>query len=411
MIQNSITGPSGRTIPRDLIMGLTSSLVIIVLVVSFGYYKWAVSAANQEFETRTDHLVDEFSRSISLPMYDFETEIIRHIAKATLQAESLVGIVVTVDSTIVFEHIPEKMSNLFEKSKDVVWEDETVGAIKMRFTRKKIKEERRAWMILIGLILSCVVLTIVLITHFILKSFLNHPLQRLTTGIQRIANGDYKSGLEAAVHSDINMIVNEINRMAVQITERTDQLQESESKYRNIFENAVEGVYKTTADGRFLNANTAMASVLGYDSPNDLINCITDIANQLYVRPEQWQKHLEQLEAKKIAKGAELELYHKDLSRIWVESNSRAVCDSTGKLVGIEGSVIDISGRKLMEMELRQAHDILDHRVRQRTHELEEKTARLERVNKLFVDRELRMKKLKAKIKDLKSGLAERQNQ
>ena len=401
---------SGRTLSRDLIMGLIFSLVLIVLAVGLGYYKWAVSDATREIEARADHMVNEFSRSIALPMFNFEIETVRHIAKATLQAESLVGIIVKVNSTIVFKHLPNKKSHIFERRKDLIWENEPVGTVKLLFTSMTIEKERRKLMILIGLILSFVVLTIALITHFILKIFLNRPMQNLITGIQKISGGDYKNRLEKAVHSDMNLIVNEINLMAAQITERTDQLQESEKQYRSIFENAVEGIYKASIDGRFLNANPAMATILGYDSPYDLINSVTDIGSQLYARPEQWQKFIKQLKADGVVKGLELELHHKHLTRIWVVLNCRAVCDSTGNLVGIEGFMMDVTGRKQMELELRQAYDKLDHRVSERTRELEEKTARLERINKLFVDRELRMKELKAEIKIYKAELAQREN-
>jgi len=81
-----------------------------------------------------------------------------------------------------------------------------------------------------------------------------------------------------------------------------------------------------------------------------------------------------------------------------------------GKLPGIEGFMVDISQRKHMEQALIQANEELESRVSKRTVELEEKTARLERINKLFVDRELYMKPLKEEIIELKSELAENNN-
>ncbi len=78
-----------------------------------------------------------------------------------------------------------------------------------------------------------------------------------------------------------------------------------------------------------------------------------------------------------------------------VELNARAIYDDHGKLSLIEGFMVDISERKTMEMELRRAKDQLELRVKERTSELEEKTAKLERMNHLFIDRELRMKELK----------------
>ncbi len=407
-MQNSQKGTTGRTISRDLIKVLISCLVAIVLVVSLLYYAWAMSVANKDLESYADHSIDEFCKNIALPMFNFETQIVRRIAEATLQAESIAGITVIMDSTIVFQQLPEKMVNVFDRKQTVVWEGATVGDVRILFTREKIRKERMAWMTLTVLILSCVILAIGLTTHFILKSFLNRPLQNLIRGIRQIADGDYQSRLDPVVHSDINMIIREINKMAGQITRRTNQVEESGKQYRSIFENAVEGIYKTAINGRFLKANPALADILGYDSPLDLIRSITDIGSQLYVNPEQQQEFLKEIKTKKIVTGYLLELYRKDKTRIWVESNGRAIYDDSGELAGIEGFIVDISQRKQMEIELRQAFDALDNRVRERTQELEEKTARLERVNKLFVDRELRMKELKARIRNLEAAEAQK---
>jgi DNA-binding NarL/FixJ family response regulator len=60
---------------------------------------------------------------------------------------------------------------------------------------------------------------------------------------------------------------------------RTRELRESEEKYRCIFENSVVGFYRSTLDGRFLDANPALATMLRYDSPEDLVSSVSDIAN------------------------------------------------------------------------------------------------------------------------------------
>src|ERR687894_32436 len=73
------------------------------------------------------------------------------------------------------------------------------------------------------------------------------------------------------------------------ITERMEAEEErrrAEEKYRGIFENAVEGIFQTTIEGRFITANPALVRMLGYDSPEELLENVSDIAEQLYVEPE-----------------------------------------------------------------------------------------------------------------------------
>ncbi|PWC56928.1 PAS domain S-box protein, partial [Azospirillum sp. TSO22-1] len=61
--------------------------------------------------------------------------------------------------------------------------------------------------------------------------------------------------------------------------------QDTEAQYRSIFENAVEGIYQTTIDGRYLRVNPSLARIYGYDSVAELVENLTDIAGQLYVDP------------------------------------------------------------------------------------------------------------------------------
>ena len=161
---------------------------------------------------------------------------------------------------------------------------------------------------------------------------------------------------------------------------------EKEAKYREIFENAEEGMYKTTVAGRFLTANPAMAKILGYDSPDDLIESITDIGSQLYFKDEKRLEFLDQLEKTERVQGFEVEFYRKNGSLIWVEPNARAIRDSEGKLIGTEGFMVDISRRKLVEMELKQAYDELEQRVNERTHELNKALNERDHANKSLRD-------------------------
>src|SRR5436190_11472183 len=75
------------------------------------------------------------------------------------------------------------------------------------------------------------------------------------------------------------------------------RLLEAEAKYRGIFESAQEGIFQTTPDGRYLSANPALAKMLGYGSPEELISSVTDLGRQLCVRPESRDEFRRRLEA------------------------------------------------------------------------------------------------------------------
>jgi two-component system cell cycle sensor histidine kinase/response regulator CckA len=145
--------------------------------------------------------------------------------------------------------------------------------------------------------------------------------------------------------------------VAQDVTERKraeEALRNTEEKYRSMVENAVGGIYQTTPEGRFLSVNPALANMLGYDSPQELVDSITDIAQQLYVdsKRREEMKHLLQQQGE--LRDFEFQLYRKDGSQIWVSTNIRAIARD-GAVLRYEGMIEDITKRKLLEAQLLQA--------------------------------------------------------
>jgi PAS domain S-box-containing protein len=132
-------------------------------------------------------------------------------------------------------------------------------------------------------------------------------------------------------------------------------LKETEDKYRSIFENAVEGMFQTTPDGRFIAANPALARIYGFQSPQELLDNITDVANQMYVKPED-RKILQNLYATQgFVSNFITQLCRKDGEKIWISMSARAVKDVRGEIVHYEGTVEDITQSKELEDALKMA--------------------------------------------------------
>jgi len=128
-------------------------------------------------------------------------------------------------------------------------------------------------------------------------------------------------------------------------------LQKSEAKYRQLIENAHEGIFQSTAEGRHITVNQAFADILGYDSPEEVLKNISDIAHQIYVNPEDRTKILQTIEKEGSVKGYEAEFYRKDGSKIWVSINMHAVRDNQGKILYYQGIDQDITDKKRIETE------------------------------------------------------------
>jgi PAS domain S-box-containing protein len=136
-----------------------------------------------------------------------------------------------------------------------------------------------------------------------------------------------------------------------------NKLRVSEEKYRSIFENAIEGIFQTTPEGRVITANSTFVSMYGYDSPQEMINSITDIGKEFYVHPRDRERFKSICEMQGSVEGFEEQVYRKDRKKAWVSINARTVRDEKGKTLYYEGTIEDITQRKEMEVALRASEE------------------------------------------------------
>ena len=139
-----------------------------------------------------------------------------------------------------------------------------------------------------------------------------------------------------------------------------EALRLSENKYRSIFENAVEGIFQTTLDGRYISANPALARIYGDTSPEALMERVTDLEHQFYVDPNRRKQFIRLIEENGFVSNFECQVYAKDRSIIWISENARGVRDSKGKLIGYEGTTVDITERKVSEEALRSSQQLIE---------------------------------------------------
>ncbi len=130
-------------------------------------------------------------------------------------------------------------------------------------------------------------------------------------------------------------------------------LRNAEEKYHGLFDHLVEGIFQTTEDGRYLMANTALARIYGYNSPDELMSGITDIGRRLYVQEDRRREFMRQMQENDTITAFESQIFRKDGTVIWISENCRAIRDSVGRLLYYEGTVEDITQRRHAEEKLR----------------------------------------------------------
>lgn len=164
--------------------------------------------------------------------------------------------------------------------------------------------------------------------------------------------------------------------MAQDITERKQagqDLRESEERYHSLFNSVLDGIYRSTHEGKFIDVNPAMVKMFGYSSKEEML--AVDIKNELYFAPEERGSHI-------LDTGQEeMDVYRmrrKDSSEIWVEDHGYYVHDKQGNIMYHEGILRDISERRQAEEGLRRAKESLELANRELEHVLmrEQKLAR-----------------------------------
>ena len=157
------------------------------------------------------------------------------------------------------------------------------------------------------------------------------------------------------------------------ITERVKAEEErsrAEANYRSIFENAVEGIFQTTADGEFLTANPALARMYGYDSPEDLLEKVSNIADQIYADPTRREDFINLARRDGLVQDFEMRVRRGDGKTTWTSLNARAVRDASGAVVAFEGFVKDITEQKRAEEALGEIREAERRRIARELHDV-----------------------------------------
>ncbi|WP_298921458.1 ATP-binding protein [uncultured Nostoc sp.] len=142
------------------------------------------------------------------------------------------------------------------------------------------------------------------------------------------------------------------------------KLKVAEAKYRTIFENAVEGIFQSSPDGRYITANPALARIYGYSFAEEVTANFTDIEHQLYIDPNRRAEFVRLMEKYGSVSEFESQIYRRDGSIVWISEKAYAVLDEQGKLLYYEGLIEDITQRKQTEEELRVFFHAVSHDLR-----------------------------------------------
>ena len=134
---------------------------------------------------------------------------------------------------------------------------------------------------------------------------------------------------------------------------------EAEERFRSLFENATEGIFQTTTDGRYLSVNPALARMCGFASPAEMILSVQDLGTEIYAEPGAREEFKRLMTARGAVKDFEYEVRRKDGAKIWISENAHVVRGPDGEILSYEGTIEDITARKRAELERQVTFEII----------------------------------------------------
>lgn len=223
----------------------------------------------------------------------------------------------------------------------------------------------------------------------------------LTTaaGINRVAEGDLDFQVEVTTIDDIGVLEDSFNRMTAERKCTEEALRDGGKKYHLLADNTLDCIWQLNLDFEFTYVNQAVYQLFGFTQEEWIGSSLSD-----HCSPENMGLTLN-LAKEELKKGNESQVLHKNGEIIAVEITEKIIDDDDGNPVSIQGTTRNITERKQGEEEIRKLNTELEQRVAERTDELEDNNAELERMDKLFLGREIRMVELKKQIAALENDV------
>ncbi len=302
-----------------------------------------MSQLNQGAEESLNYLIE----ALKEPFWQMNRKAVEGIGAAFAKNDLVAKLVIKDSKGITILSIDKKEKlQVIEKSGEISYPNILLGQIDISFTTRLYRENSYHLLMYCIMTLITVLITISCATGFLLRLFFKKPLADLNAIVHSYTLGNYSFSVGHRPVIEFDPFVKILKKMGETITEQIDELKIAEEKYRGIFNNAMEGIFRTTPSGKILIANPALARILNYASTEELLLAINDLSQDFYADPAKRAEIITSLNSDGYVKNIEFKAFCKDNSIIDVSLNAQAVKDKNGNVIFYDGMLEDITERK-----------------------------------------------------------------
>ena len=272
-----------RTITRDLTLALVLMNALVIAVFGITYQIYYTGKEIADLKVEAAGVANEFASVLSRPLWNLDTETVTQIARAYLSSDFISGVRITTGTTVLLNTLEktETGGTGWQLARDVVYSDETIGSVTLSFSQSRIDTTRRQSMGLTLLTLVLVTLVIGFGSRQLMKYLLARPLHRLTAAIRSIADGNYQQTIPSETWADINLLVDEINRMAREIDSRETDLKRLRGMLKNIIDSMPSVLVGVDPDGQVIQWNREAEVTTGIHAETAMGHHLTQVFPEL----------------------------------------------------------------------------------------------------------------------------------
>lgn len=376
--------PSIRTV---ILITLVTSAALMMLV--FGaislYHEY--SDTQKTLRNHLEALSGQIAMSVSQPLWTLNMEGTAKILESFMQNRNLYGIVIRESDQIVlamtrnesWQVIPSKTditaSDLYHQRSLVRHNGQNIATLDVYLSQRFIREDLKHRLVMEGVYMLLFNIILLAILFFALIKTVIGPLKRIENYALTLSKTDHTDRIympDIRSTREIAHLKTAIEKMVAQNKARYLELQTSqlatrdaEAKYRGIFENATEGIFQVASDGRPLTVNPAMANILGYESPKELLDHFQDTTLEIYSNPARRDQFVQIIKKHGYVKDFEYVARRKDGTPVTTLIDAHLIRDAEGNPMYFEGIVRDITEKKRMD-ELRIAKEAAEKTAQSR---------------------------------------------
>jgi len=342
-----------RSISKEVSMGLIITIILVSTLSFIIAHQVSQKKAQDHLNAKADEYISYLKEILIFPIWNYDYEAVDVIGKSYLQNDYIAGIkIIDRRGETRFSVDKPDLVPLVTRDAEIQHLGRSLGTVNISLSSGYFNVWNRQFFWYFGFIILINLLSLIIMTGFLLRWSLSKPLHLLNRIVASYDSREKIMAAQTIPYSEFKPLINTLEGMGDEIQLRMTDLRKAEKKYRSIFENATEGIFQSTREGRIINANPAFAKILGYRDSDEVVARVFDIGGQHYINPEQREKILDNLKKEDAIKSYEVKFRKKDNSIIWVSINAIPVYNSNGEFQHLEGLVQDITVRKKSETQL-----------------------------------------------------------